>query len=84
MGRRRIYIYTSWKKIAETLEIAEKIRREIEKTIFEVEKEKLNITMSFGVYEIDKNNSLDKNVKQVDDRLYTAKRTGRNKVVWEL
>lgn len=72
------------KKIAETLEIAEKIRREIEKTIFEVEKEKLNITMSFGVYEIDKNNSLDKNVKQVDDRLYTAKRTGRNKVVWEL
>ena len=65
--------------------IAEKIRALIEITPFKLaEGQIINITMSFGVavYSTDfvKVNDF---IKLADDRLYKAKETGRNKVVFE-
>ncbi|MBI5426669.1 MAG: GGDEF domain-containing protein [Nitrospinae bacterium] len=67
-------------KGAETL--AEKVRSKFESEDFMYNRQKIPITMSFGValYFGDCPN-VDHCLKQADDRLYAAKRTGRNKVV---
>lgn len=71
------------RSVGEAREFAETIRKIIETSRFQVEKELLMITMSFGVSGINSNLTLEENIKIVDDRLYEAKRTGRNKVVGE-
>lgn len=46
-----------------------------------VEDKILNITMSFGVSELNAQNNIEDNIKVVDGRLYKAKRDGRNRVI---
>ena len=59
-----------------------RIREEIAKLNFEANGEKFNITCSFGVAYLDKNNTDAMDVIiRADTALYQAKRTGRNKVV---
>ncbi|MBO4883265.1 MAG: diguanylate cyclase [Lachnospiraceae bacterium] len=41
----------------------------------------IEVTMSFGVSEWDKKQSVDDLIKSADDKLYTAKNSGRNRVV---
>lgn len=65
----------------ETAKYAEELRCTIKDSECHCENQVIKITMSFGVSEIDKNISSEKNVKSADDKLYTAKQTGRNKVV---
>ncbi len=60
---------------------AEKVRKEIEETVFRFEEEKIRITMSFGVNECKIANTLEENMEVADNRLYEAKVTGRNRVV---
>ena len=59
---------------------AEKIRKEIEELVFENPKE-LKITLSIGVAEFEEGKTFEDMVKHSDEALYSAKETGRNKVV---
>lgn len=62
-------------------EIAEHIREIVEHMSIEFEEHHIAVTMSFGVYQLDGDQTMDQNVKQADERLYQAKTTGRNRVV---
>lgn len=65
----------------EAAKLAEELRCTIKDSECYCENQVIKITMSFGVSEINKSLSSEKNVKGADDKLYTAKQTGRNKVV---
>lgn len=58
----------------------EDIRQKIENEIF-CGKAKINVTVSIGVYQYN-NETIEKFLKEADDRLYKAKKTGRNKVIF--
>lgn len=60
---------------------AEKLRQTIEASEFPADGIFIRKTMSFGVHEFIKGKSIEDNVSIADGRLYTAKETGRNKVV---
>lgn len=61
---------------------AEKLRTAIEATNIVYADNKLQVTMSFGLSLYDTEGApIDQHVKQADECLYEAKRTGRNKVV---
>lgn len=64
--------------------IAEKLRQKIESTPMKLnENQHIKVTMSFGVATYDKSiHDRESFVKIADDRLYKAKETGRNKVVF--
>lgn len=63
------------------VEIAERIRQKVERTAIKYNDLEIKITSSFGVYEVSgENNYLDV-IEKADKNLYTAKNTGRNKVV---
>jgi diguanylate cyclase (GGDEF)-like protein len=62
--------------------IAEKIRLTIEKKTFVFNTTSINITVSIGISELNKENtSIEDLYKESDKKLYEAKRNGRNKVV---
>ena len=41
----------------------------------------ISVTMSFGCRQFDPERTIEDNISQADEHLYTAKETGRNKVV---
>ena len=43
----------------------------------------IRCTMSFGCALFDPTKTIEENISAADERLYTAKETGRNKVCWE-
>jgi len=59
---------------------AEKIRKIIAKTKFMYKKTRINITISAGVADRKETNSKEETLKLADERLYKAKRGGRNRV----
>lgn len=61
---------------------AEKLRKTIEASDFPADGIIIKKTMSFGVAQFEKSRSIEDNVSIADGRLYTAKETGRNKVIW--
>ena len=60
---------------------AEKLRKNIEASEFPADGVMIKKTMSFGVAQFVPGKSIEDNVSIADGRLYTAKETGRNKVV---
>ena len=58
--------------------LAEKLRGEIETHNFSI---KRKVTCSFGVIEVESGSDLDKAIREVDELLYKAKNSGRNRVV---
>ncbi|WDC85250.1 GGDEF domain-containing protein [Caloramator sp. mosi_1] len=63
------------------VEIAERIRKKVEEGAVKYNNLQIKITASFGVYEVlGETNYLDV-IEKADKNLYTAKNTGRNKVV---
>jgi len=58
----------------------EKIREKIETAMFELDKNKLSVTMSFGVSEYEEEQIMEDCVKVADGYLYEAKRAGRNRL----
>lgn len=65
-------------------QISEKIRKKVENEVFEFDGNKINITSSFGIYTLDKDNygmSIEELISLADKNLYKAKETGRNKSV---
>lgn len=66
----------------EVLQIAEKIRKEIETNVIPWENSiNLNATMTFGVVEHDCESSLEESILKADNALYYGKANGRNRVI---
>lgn len=63
------------------VEISERIRKKVENTIIKYNEFEIKITSSFGVYEVCGENNYLEVIEKADKNLYTAKNTGRNKVV---
>jgi GGDEF domain. len=42
----------------------------------------ISVTMSFGCRQFDPKLTIEENISKADEHLYTAKETGRNKVVY--
>lgn len=62
-------------------DIADRLRKAIEASVCEFEDLKIKVTMSFGVTAIDPSKSIEDNIKCADEKLYTAKESGRNRVI---
>ena len=62
--------------------IAERIRQSVEKTLFEVGRAQVNLTLSMGISNFPSHRvkSKEELIKMADQALYDAKRGGRNKV----
>jgi diguanylate cyclase (GGDEF)-like protein/PAS domain S-box-containing protein len=58
--------------------LAEKLRKNIEEFEFDIVKHK---TISLGVSQIIENDNIESLIKRVDNNLYQAKRSGRNKII---
>ncbi|GAB7388762.1 hypothetical protein BSNK01_26000 [Bacillaceae bacterium] len=65
----------------EGIKIAERIRKDIERTKFVHKGKRIPVTISVGVTEYIKGNNLNQFIEKADQALYRAKETGRNKVV---
>ncbi|MCR5215300.1 MAG: sensor domain-containing diguanylate cyclase [Eubacterium sp.] len=63
------------------VEKAEEVRKILMATPIDADGNVINITMSFGCWQFDTSISIEDNVSKADGFLYTAKETGRNKVV---
>jgi diguanylate cyclase (GGDEF)-like protein len=72
-------------KIEQAVVLAEKIRIIVQDNEFEFESKKFKITISVGVASTDGDPpvTIDQLVQKSDSRLYMAKSTGRNKVVFQ-
>ncbi len=62
---------------------AEEIRVKLMESDIEADGNTLKCTLSFGCAIFDPAKSIEDNVSAADEKLYTAKETGRNKVCWE-
>ncbi len=60
--------------------VAENMRNAVETTVFNVEGNKMRITVSFGCAEVEAGDTPDKLIKRADKQLYLAKSNGRNMV----
>ena len=60
---------------------AESIRKEIEGAVCECFGYTIRHTMSFGVTEFDPEKNIEENISVADAKLYTAKESGRNRVI---
>lgn len=60
--------------------IAERIRETIEKTVLKRSNETYSVTVSLGVATLNEEKTKEELIKKVDDALYAAKQTGRNRV----
>jgi len=72
-------------KIEKAAKIAEKLRKDISETIyFSEENEQFNVTCSIGIAEFNgKDMTCEDLLSLADERLYKAKESGRNRVVWD-
>ncbi len=68
--------------LEEAVEIAERIRKSLENSPLIYEGKEIKITASFGVKEVHPDEPIDKIIKEADEKLYKAKESGRNKVVY--
>lgn len=64
----------------ESIIVAERLRRIIEKESIPFEEKEIKVTISIGVSEIAKGDTPDKLIKEADSALYLAKKEGRNRV----
>lgn len=67
--------------LEETALFAEDVRKQVEASVCEYADLQIKVTMSFGTESLVRERTLDENIKRADDKLYTAKQSGRNKVI---
>jgi diguanylate cyclase (GGDEF)-like protein len=63
--------------------LAERVRRGVEETAFEVGDKTINVTISGGIASHDEGEELKAFIKKADENLYQAKHGGRNRIVSE-
>ncbi|MCR5105806.1 MAG: sensor domain-containing diguanylate cyclase [Eubacterium sp.] len=64
------------------VEMAEKVRVKLMNSPCNAQGNMIDLTMSFGCRQFDKELTIEENISMADANLYTAKETGRNKVVY--
>jgi two-component system cell cycle response regulator len=71
-------------KLKDAIKIAEKIRKTIEENIIQInDKKKIKVTVSIGISELrDEDKSLFDAIKRADEKLYKAKKSGKNR--WKI
>ena len=75
------FVLLLWGKTSgQAAEAAEQLRKSVEQSCCEYEGEKIRVTMSFGVIQLDRGRTINENIEDADEKLYQAKATGRNKV----
>lgn len=62
---------------------AEEMRLKLMESEINADGNKIKCTMSFGCALFDPSKTIEDNISEADERLYTAKETGRNRVCWE-
>lgn len=65
------------------VQLGNKIREKISAQAITYEEQEIHVTMSFGASNYSEGLPIDKIIDIADQRLYLAKESGRNKVVWE-
>ncbi|MBQ6131769.1 MAG: diguanylate cyclase [Selenomonadaceae bacterium] len=68
--------------LSEAAELAERIRLAVADSTCHFNGEELRVTMSFGCAQISAVLAMEDNIKVADNRLYRAKKIGRNKVIY--
>ncbi len=68
--------------LEESVQIAEKLRVKIMNSVCEAEGNMINLTLSFGCHQFDPSKTIEDNISVADGHLYTAKESGRNRVVF--
>ncbi len=79
-GGEEFLIYFKNVDLETALITAEGIRERIEKTKFNFEDNEFSVTVSFGLCEIDTNESMLDNIDRADKAMYYCKHNGRNRV----
>lgn len=67
--------------LEQAVELAERIRSTIEQSKCVSNHITVKVSMSLGVGQLEDDKTLEENIKDADEKLYEAKRTGRNRVV---
>ena len=87
-GGEEFSILLPFTKIEEAQMVAERLRQAIEAKLIDIskvnpgsDKKEIQVTLSLGVYEINKDDNDEDLMNKADKALYQAKNTGRNKVV---
>jgi len=70
-------------RLKKAADVAEKLRRSLDRVIFRLEDKRLHVTASFGVSEFTEGESIQDLLQRADDAMYTAKRQGKNMVCTE-
>ena len=65
------------------VEAAETLRKTVEAADFPADGQTIHCTVSFGCATFDKTKTIEDNVSIADGHLYTAKETGRNRVIYQ-
>ncbi len=58
------------------------VQSELRKTVVMSGDQKIKVTLTYGLAEYDKNQGLDQNIKEADNKLYMGKEQGRDRVVY--
>ncbi len=66
----------------EALEVLYDIQSELRKTVVMSEDQKIKVTLTYGLTEYDKNQGLDQNIKDADNKLYMGKEAGRDRIMY--
>lgn len=83
LGGDEFTIFLSRTRLYDALKIAEKLRSIVESYVFEADGQKIQITASFGVAPLDRNEdpAFISQYSAVDKALYLAKHAGKNRVI---
>lgn len=80
-GEEFLILLPDTKSIYAKKNIAERIRSAVSESEFKYKEHTIRITVSIGLHELDYHQSLQENLLNVDECLYKAKETGRNRVI---
>jgi diguanylate cyclase (GGDEF)-like protein len=65
----------------QAFQLAEKLREKIASTQYQYKDKTFNVTVSFGLYQFTKDDTIDEAINKADKNLYQAKQQGRNRCI---
>ncbi|WP_197464549.1 GGDEF domain-containing protein [Marinomonas aquimarina] len=80
IGGEEFYVLLPKLDLAQAKQVAERVRQHIPEQVMTLKSEPVQMTVSIGVIQLASENMLEESFKRVDQALYEAKMTGRNRV----